>query len=46
MTTTTDVRREVTVAGTPQRAFDLFTKRIGEWWPADHTIWPRLLWSR
>ncbi len=38
MTTTTDVRREVTVAGTPQRAFDLFTKRIGEWWPADHHL--------
>jgi uncharacterized protein YndB with AHSA1/START domain len=38
MTTTTDVRREVTVAGTPQRAFDLFTKRIGEWWPAEHHL--------
>lgn len=38
MTTTTDVRREVTVAGTPERAFDLFTSRIGEWWPADHHL--------
>jgi uncharacterized protein YndB with AHSA1/START domain len=38
MTTTTDVRREVTVAGTPERAFELFTKRIGEWWPADHHL--------
>jgi uncharacterized protein YndB with AHSA1/START domain len=38
MTTTTDVRREVTVAGTPQRAFDLFTKCIGEWWPAEHHL--------
>ena len=38
MTTVTDVRRDVTVAGTPQRAFDLFTKRIGEWWPADHHL--------
>ena len=38
MTTTTDVRREVTVAGTPQRAFDLFTKRMAEWWPAEHHL--------
>lgn len=38
MTTTTDVRREVTVAGPPQRAFDLFTARIGDWWPADHHL--------
>ena len=29
MTTITDVRREVTVAGTPERAFDLFTNRHG-----------------
>jgi len=38
MTTSTDVRREVTVAGTPERVFDLFTKRIGEWWPAEHHL--------
>lgn len=38
MTTITDVRREVTVAGTPERVFDLFTKRIGEWWPAEHHL--------
>jgi uncharacterized protein YndB with AHSA1/START domain len=38
MTTITDVRREVTVAATPQRAFDLFTTRIAEWWPADHHL--------
>jgi uncharacterized protein YndB with AHSA1/START domain len=38
MSTITDVRREVTVAGTPQRAFDLFTQRMGEWWPADHHL--------
>lgn len=38
MTTTTDVRREVTVAGTPERAFDLFTNRMAEWWPADHHL--------
>jgi uncharacterized protein YndB with AHSA1/START domain len=38
MTTTTDVRREVTVAGSPQRAFDLFTNRMAEWWPAGHHL--------
>lgn len=38
MTTITDVRREVTVAGTPQRAFDLFTNRMAEWWPAGHHL--------
>jgi uncharacterized protein YndB with AHSA1/START domain len=38
MTTITDVRREVTVAGSPQRAFDLFTKRMAEWWPAGHHL--------
>lgn len=38
MTTITDVRREVTVAGTPERAFDLFTKRMSEWWPAEHHL--------
>jgi len=38
MTTITDVRREVTVAGTPQRAFDLFTNRMAEWWPTDHHL--------
>jgi uncharacterized protein YndB with AHSA1/START domain len=38
MTTITDVRREVTVAGTPERAFDLFTNRMAEWWPANHHL--------
>ncbi len=38
MTATTDVRREVTVAGTPQRAFALFTERMAEWWPAEHHL--------
>jgi uncharacterized protein YndB with AHSA1/START domain len=38
MTTATDVRREVTVAGTPERAFDLFTNRMAEWWPAEHHL--------
>ena len=38
MTTITDVRREITVAGTPERAFDLFTNHMAEWWPADHHL--------
>jgi uncharacterized protein YndB with AHSA1/START domain len=38
MTTTTDVRREVTVAATQERAFDLFTSRMAEWWPAGHHL--------
>ena len=38
MTTITDVRREITVAGTPERAFDLFTNRMVEWWPAEHHL--------
>jgi uncharacterized protein YndB with AHSA1/START domain len=39
-TTTTDVRREITVAGSPERAFDLFTNRMNEWWPAEHHVAP------
>lgn len=27
------VRREILVAAAPERAFDLFTERIGAWWP-------------
>jgi hypothetical protein len=38
MTTITDVRREVTVAGTPKRAFDLFTNHMAQWWPAEHHL--------
>ena len=38
MTTTTDVRREITVAVSPERAFDLFTNHMGEWWPAEHHL--------
>ena len=29
------VRREVLVAAAPERAFDLFTGRIGAWWPLE-----------
>ncbi|GFG48714.1 ATPase [Mycolicibacterium agri] len=38
MTTITDVRREITVPVTPDRAFDLFTNRMVEWWPAEHHL--------
>lgn len=38
MTTTTDVHREITVAGPPQRVFDLFTNHMVEWWPAEHHL--------
>lgn len=30
---TAPVRREVIVAASPSRAFELFTARIGDWWP-------------
>jgi len=38
MTTTTDVRREITVAVSPERAFDLFTNHMADWWPAEHHV--------
>jgi uncharacterized protein YndB with AHSA1/START domain len=38
MTTTTDVRREVTLEVPPDRAFDLFTKHMVDWWPAEHHV--------
>jgi uncharacterized protein YndB with AHSA1/START domain len=38
MTTITDVRREITVAGTPARTFDLFTNHMVQWWPAEHHL--------
>ena len=34
------VRREVTVKAPPARAFDVFTTRIGLWWPKSHHIGP------
>ncbi|TSE00246.1 ATPase [Skermania sp. ID1734] len=37
-TTATDVRRGVTVSGSPERAFDLFTNHMAQWWPADHHL--------
>lgn len=45
MTTITDVRREITVGGTPERAFDLFTTT----WPnggPPSTIWRDPRWWR
>jgi uncharacterized protein YndB with AHSA1/START domain len=38
VTTTTDVRREITVPGSPERVFDLFTNHMIEWWPAEHHV--------
>ena len=36
---TMPIRKTVTVPVTPQRAFELFTARIGEWWPlATHSV--------
>ena len=36
---TPPVRREVLVNASPDRAFDLFTGRIGDWWPlARHSV--------
>lgn len=32
------VRSEVTVKADPARAFDLFTTRMGDWWPKGRTI--------
>lgn len=40
MTSTTEisVNRSVTVPLEPKRAFDLFTARMSEFWPAEHSI--------
>ena len=38
MTTATDVRRDITVPGSPARVFDLFTNHMIQWWPAEHHI--------
>lgn len=37
--------RTVTVKGPPDRAFDLFTQRIGDWWPRQQSIGPGALAS-
>jgi uncharacterized protein YndB with AHSA1/START domain len=38
MTTETSVRREITVPGSPARAFDLFTNQMIKWWPSEHHL--------
>jgi uncharacterized protein YndB with AHSA1/START domain len=35
------VRRSVRVNVAPQRAFDVFTTRMGKWWPKQHSINPK-----
>ena len=32
------VRREITVQATPERAFDVFARDFGRWWPRDKSI--------
>ena len=32
------VRRSIVVKAEPARAFDIFTARIGQWWPRNHSI--------
>ncbi len=34
------VRKSVLVQATPERAFEVFTARLGEWWPRSHRIGP------
>jgi uncharacterized protein YciI len=39
VSTVRPVRRQVFVGAPPERAFALFTERIGQWWPmADHSV--------
>lgn len=33
-----DVRKSVTVAGTPGHCFEVFTQRPADWWPATHVL--------
>jgi uncharacterized protein YndB with AHSA1/START domain len=33
MSTITAVRKEITVAADPERAFSVFTERLADWWP-------------
>ena len=32
------IRIEFNVAAPPRHAFEVWTERIAEWWPADHTV--------
>ncbi len=36
--TDTSVTASISVASTPERAFETFTADIGSWWPSDHHI--------
>ena len=38
---TNEVRHEVIVKAAPERAFRVFTQRLGRWWPADHHVGAR-----
>lgn len=41
ITTVAPVEKTVTVACTPERAFAVFTREIGSWWPTDtHALHP------
>lgn len=33
-----DVRKSVDVAATPERCFEVFTKRMLDWWPPTHVL--------
>jgi uncharacterized protein YndB with AHSA1/START domain len=33
-----EVRREITVAVSQQRAFEVFTAQLGSWWPREYSI--------
>ncbi len=34
------IRRDIVVPATPERAFEVFTARMTDWWPSDHHIGP------
>ena len=35
------IRKAITVHVPPKRAFDVFTKEMNRWWPAEYTAFPR-----
>lgn len=35
------IRKTITVHVPPKRAFDVFTKEMNRWWPAEYTAFPR-----
>ena len=38
MTTITPIQKHITVAASPERAFDIFTADIGSWWNPEYSI--------